>query len=92
MIGTTADQRIRKLRAPKPWVDPWRAHGSLVEEERRPEPQAQARARAQPQPRRPAQPAIADSSDAYKEGMRESVYAQQQKAERERAKIEAAAK
>ena len=62
------------------------------EEERRPEPQAQARARAQPQPRRPAQPAIADSSDAYKEGMRESVYAQQQKAERERAKIEAAAK
>ena len=60
------------------------------EEERRPEPQAQAR--AQPQPRRPAQPAIADSSDAYKEGMRESVYAQQQKAERERAKIEAAAK
>ena len=62
------------------------------EEERRPEPQAQARARAQPQPRRPAQPAIADSSDAYKEGMRESVYVQQQKAERERAKIEAAAK
>lgn len=37
MIGTTADQRIRKLRAPKPWVDPWRAHGSLVEEERRPD-------------------------------------------------------
>ena len=37
MIETTADQRIRKLRAPKPWVDPWRAHGSLVEEERRPD-------------------------------------------------------
>jgi radical SAM enzyme (TIGR01210 family) len=37
VIGTTADQRIRKLRAPKPPVDPWRAHGSLVEEERRPE-------------------------------------------------------
>lgn len=37
MIGTTVDQRIRKLRAPKPWVDPWRAHGSLVEEERRPD-------------------------------------------------------
>ena len=37
MIGTTADQRIRKLRAPKLWVDPWRAHGSLVEEERRPD-------------------------------------------------------
>jgi hypothetical protein len=37
VIGTTADQRIRTLRAPKPWVDPWRAHGSLVEEERRPD-------------------------------------------------------
>ena len=37
MIGYTADQRIRKLRAPKPPVDPWRAHGSLVEEERRPD-------------------------------------------------------
>jgi radical SAM enzyme (TIGR01210 family) len=37
VIGTTADQRIRKLRAPKPWVDPWHAHGSLVEEERRPD-------------------------------------------------------
>jgi archaeosine synthase beta-subunit len=37
VIGTTVDQRIRKLRAPKPWVDPWRAHGSLVEEERRPD-------------------------------------------------------
>jgi hypothetical protein len=37
VIETTADQRIRKLRAPKPPVDPWRAHGSLVEEERRPE-------------------------------------------------------
>jgi len=37
VIGTTADQRIRKLRAAKPWVDPWRAHGSLVEEERRPD-------------------------------------------------------
>jgi len=37
VIGTTVDQRIRKLRASKPWVDPWRAHGSLVEEERRPD-------------------------------------------------------
>jgi hypothetical protein len=37
VIETTADQRIRKLRAPKPWVDPWRAHASLVEEERRPD-------------------------------------------------------
>jgi radical SAM enzyme (TIGR01210 family) len=36
VIGYTTDQRIRKLRAPKPVVDPWRAHGSLVEEERRP--------------------------------------------------------
>ena len=37
MIGYTADQRIRKLRAPKPAVDAWRAHGSLVEDERRPD-------------------------------------------------------
>jgi len=37
VIGYTADQRIRKLRAPKPAVDPWRAHGSLVEDERRPD-------------------------------------------------------
>ena len=39
MIGTTADQRIRRLRASKPAVDPWRAHGSLIDEERRPEGQ-----------------------------------------------------
>jgi archaeosine synthase beta-subunit len=31
-----ADRRIRSLRGPKPYVDPYRAHGSLVEEERRP--------------------------------------------------------
>jgi radical SAM enzyme (TIGR01210 family) len=31
-----ADLRIRSLREPKPQVDPWRAHGSLVEDERRP--------------------------------------------------------
>ena len=37
MIGYTADRRIRKLRAKKPVVDPWRAHGSLIEEERRPD-------------------------------------------------------
>jgi radical SAM enzyme (TIGR01210 family) len=32
----TADRRIRSLRPPKPFVDPWRAHGHIVEEERRP--------------------------------------------------------
>ena len=31
-----ADRRIRSLRPPKPTVDPYRAHGSLVEDERRP--------------------------------------------------------
>ena len=36
MTATTADRRIRSLRGPKPYVDPWRAHGSLAEEERRP--------------------------------------------------------
>ena len=41
MIETTADQRIRKLRAPKPAADPWRAHGSLLEEERRPDGQVE---------------------------------------------------
>jgi radical SAM enzyme (TIGR01210 family) len=30
-----ADLRIRSLRGPKPSVDPWKAHGSLVEDERR---------------------------------------------------------
>lgn len=30
------DRRIRSLRPAKPYVDPYRAHGSLVEEERRP--------------------------------------------------------
>ena len=33
---STDDRRIRSLRAEKPSVDPWRAHGSVVEEERRP--------------------------------------------------------
>ena len=37
MIAYTTDRRIRGLRPPKPPVDPWRAHGSLVEEERRPD-------------------------------------------------------
>ncbi len=32
----TEDRRIRSLRAPTPGVDPWRAHGSSVEDERRP--------------------------------------------------------
>jgi radical SAM enzyme (TIGR01210 family) len=31
-----ADARIRRLRPPKPRVDPYTAHGALVEEERRP--------------------------------------------------------
>jgi len=31
-----ADRRIRSLRPPKPAVDPWKAHGCIVEEERRP--------------------------------------------------------
>jgi len=33
---STDDLRIRSLRAEKPQVDPWRAHGSIIEEERRP--------------------------------------------------------
>ncbi|GAC1516104.1 MAG: Fe-S oxidoreductase [Gemmatimonadaceae bacterium] len=36
MTGSTTDRRIRALRAPKPVVDPHTAHGSLMEEERRP--------------------------------------------------------
>lgn len=34
--ASAADRRIRSLRGPKPSVDPWAAHGSLVEDERRP--------------------------------------------------------
>lgn len=30
------DARIRALRPPKPAVDPWKAHGSIVDDERRP--------------------------------------------------------
>lgn len=37
MRASPADKRIRALRPPKPAVDPWRAHGSLVETERRPD-------------------------------------------------------
>ncbi len=36
MSAPAADRRIRALRSPKPAVDPWRAHGSILEEERRP--------------------------------------------------------
>lgn len=36
MSTSAVDRRIRALRPPKPQVDPYRAHGSLVEEERRP--------------------------------------------------------
>jgi len=33
---SVADRRIRSLRGPKPAVDPWKAHGALIERERRP--------------------------------------------------------
>jgi archaeosine synthase beta-subunit len=35
--ASATDRRIRSLRAPKPAVDPGMAHGSLLEEERRPD-------------------------------------------------------
>ena len=35
MSVSTDDRRIRSIRPAKPFVDPYRAHGSLVEEERR---------------------------------------------------------
>jgi archaeosine synthase beta-subunit len=31
------DRRIRALRPPKPFVDPWTAHGTVVDDERRPD-------------------------------------------------------
>jgi radical SAM enzyme (TIGR01210 family) len=34
--ASAVDRRIRSLRGPKPAVDPWKAHGSIVDEERRP--------------------------------------------------------
>jgi archaeosine synthase beta-subunit len=34
---SATDQRIRRLRGPKPKVDPWKAHGTAVDEERRPD-------------------------------------------------------
>ncbi|MFL5616718.1 MAG: radical SAM protein [Gemmatimonadaceae bacterium] len=36
MSVAITDRRIRSLRPPKPYVDPYTAHGSLIEEERRP--------------------------------------------------------
>ncbi len=35
MSASATDRRIRGLRAPKPGVDPWVAHGSILEDERR---------------------------------------------------------
>lgn len=37
MNASAADRRIRALRPAKPAVDPYRAHGSLLEDERRPD-------------------------------------------------------
>ncbi|HET9798260.1 MAG TPA: hypothetical protein VFP90_09740 [Gemmatimonadaceae bacterium] len=37
MSATADDRRIRSLRPAKPYVDPHRAHGTLLEEERRPD-------------------------------------------------------
>jgi radical SAM enzyme (TIGR01210 family) len=36
-VSAAEDRRIRSLRPPKPHVDPWAAHGTLLEEERRPD-------------------------------------------------------
>jgi radical SAM enzyme (TIGR01210 family) len=33
--ASAADRRIRSLRGPKPTVDPWKAHGSIIDRERR---------------------------------------------------------
>lgn len=35
-LASTADRRVRSLRPPKPAVDAWKAHGCIVEDERRP--------------------------------------------------------
>ena len=37
MNASAADRRIRELRPPKPRLDPWVAHGSVLEDERRPD-------------------------------------------------------
>src|ERR1041385_2851749 len=31
------DRRLRSLRPPKPFVDPWKAHGTVIDRERRPD-------------------------------------------------------
>jgi radical SAM enzyme (TIGR01210 family) len=41
VTASTADRRIRSLRGPKLSVDPWKAHGSLVDHERRPHGRAE---------------------------------------------------
>ena len=37
MTASAADRRIRSLRPPKPYVDPYLAHGTALDEERRPD-------------------------------------------------------
>ena len=37
MNASAVDQRIRSLRPPKPYVDPFAAHGSVIDQERRPD-------------------------------------------------------
>jgi radical SAM enzyme (TIGR01210 family) len=37
VTASAADRRIRSLRPPKPYVDPYVAHGTVLEEERRPD-------------------------------------------------------
>ncbi len=37
MTASAADRRIRSLRPPKPYVDPYVAHGTALDEERRPD-------------------------------------------------------
>ena len=37
MTASAVDRQIRSLRPPKSYVDPYKAHGSLLEEERRPD-------------------------------------------------------
>ncbi|MFL5561839.1 MAG: radical SAM protein [Gemmatimonadaceae bacterium] len=37
MSTSSVDRRIRSLRPPKPFVDPWVAHGTMLDDERRPD-------------------------------------------------------
>ena len=37
MTASVADRRIRGLRGPKPRVDPWKSHGTIIDIERRPD-------------------------------------------------------